>query len=208
MSWVSSEVVGVLTFLLPGFLAAKIFYFLTSHPVPGVFDRIIHALIFTMVGRALTASLSSFFLGDSTIDESVGWNNGYVLLFNFVVAVILAVASVLIVNNDILHGCLRRINVTKETSYPSEWYRAFARRPDCYVILHMDEQRRLYGYPEEWPSDPNKGHFRIAEAEWLTGDVADANGLAGTDVSAILVPATQVKMVEFLSMKMIERPKE
>ena len=208
MSWVSSEVVGVLTFLLPGFLAAKIFYSLTFHPVPGVFDRIIHALIFTVAGRALTASLSSFFLGDSTIDESAGWNNGYDLLSNFVVATILAVASAFIVNNDTLHGCLRRINVTKETSYTSEWYRAFARHPGCYVILHMDEQRCLYGYPEEWLSDPNKGHFRITEAEWLADDVADANRLDGTEVAAILVPATQVKMVEFLNMETVEKPKE
>ena len=156
-------------------------------------------------------SLNSFrngHLGDSTIDESARWNNGYDLLCNFVVAVILAVVSVSIVNNDTLHICLRRINVTKETSYPSEWYRAFARHPDCYVILHLDGRRRLYGYPEEWPSDPNKGHFRMAETKWLTDDVADANGLAGTDVSAILVPVTQVEMVEFLSTKTVERPKE
>lgn len=38
MSWVSSEVVGVLGFLLPGFVAAAVFYSLTSHPKPGAFD--------------------------------------------------------------------------------------------------------------------------------------------------------------------------
>ena len=31
MSWASSEVVGVLRFLLPGFVAAAIFYSVTSH---------------------------------------------------------------------------------------------------------------------------------------------------------------------------------
>ena len=34
MSWASSEVVSVLTFLLPGFVAAAVFYSLTSHPKP------------------------------------------------------------------------------------------------------------------------------------------------------------------------------
>ena len=205
MSWASSEVVGVLAFLLPGFLAATIFYSLTSHPVPGVFGRIIHALIFTVVGQALTALL---FLSDSIIDEPVRRNDGYDLLFSICVSVALALISVYIMNNDTLHSVLRRIGVTKETSYPSEWYSTFARHPDCYVILHMDGQRRLYGWPAEWPGDPNECYFRIAEAEWLTDDVADANGLAGTEVSAILVPATQVEMVEFLNMETVERPKE
>ena len=206
MSWASSEAVGVLTFLLPGFLAATIFYSLTSRPEPGVFGRIIHALSFTVVGQALTALL---FLSDSTIDEPVRRNDGYDLLSSICVSVALALISVYIMNNDTLHSVLRRIGVTKETSYPSEWYSTFTRHhPDCYVILHLDGQRRLYGYPEEWPSDPNKGHFRMAETEWLTDDVADANGLAGTDVSAILVPVPQVEMVEFLSMKTVERSKE
>ena len=208
MGWVSSEVVDMLTFLLPGFLAAKIFYSLTSHPVPGVFDRIIHALIFTMVGRALTKPLLPLFLGNGTIDEPLGWNNGYDLFLSSFVAVIIAAISVYVVNKDILHSVLRRIGFTKETSYPSEWYSTFARHPDCYVILHMDGQRRLYGWPAEWPGDPNEGYFRIAEAEWLTDDVADANGLAGTEISAILVPATQVEMVEFLNMETVEMPKE
>ena len=53
MSWASGEVVGILTFLLPGFVAAAIFYSLTSHPKPGAFERVVQALIFTMVVRAI-----------------------------------------------------------------------------------------------------------------------------------------------------------
>lgn len=72
----------------------------------------------------------------------------------------------------------------------------------------MDGRRRLYEWPAEWPGDPNEGYFRIAEAEWLADDIADANGLAGTDVSTILVPATQVEMVEFLDMETAENLQE
>ena len=32
MNWASGEIVGVLSFLLPGFVAAAIFYSLTSYP--------------------------------------------------------------------------------------------------------------------------------------------------------------------------------
>ena len=37
MSWATSEAVAVLTFLLPGFVGAAVFYALTSHPRPGEF---------------------------------------------------------------------------------------------------------------------------------------------------------------------------
>ena len=68
MNWASSEVVGVLTFLLPGFVAAAIFYSLTSHPRPGAFDRVIQALIFTVIGQAIVALILSI---DSTVKESI-----------------------------------------------------------------------------------------------------------------------------------------
>ena len=68
--------------------------------------------------------------------------------------------------------------------------------PDCYVVLHLHGQRRLYGWPEEWPSRPDEGHFRIAEGEWLVGD----ERIPATGVTAIVVPAKEVDMVEFLRM--------
>ena len=45
MSWASSEAVAVLIFLLPGFVAAAVFYALTSHPRPGEFARVVQALV-------------------------------------------------------------------------------------------------------------------------------------------------------------------
>jgi len=69
--------------------------------------------------------------------------------------------------------------------------------------LHLKGERRLYGYAEEWPSDPNTGHFRVAGAEWLRDDdIGDGrneeNSFSGT-ISA-LIPAKEVIMVEFVSM--------
>ncbi len=59
MNWASGEVIGVLTFLLPGFVAAAIFYSLTSHPKPTAFDRVVQALIFTVIGNAITTAIFS-----------------------------------------------------------------------------------------------------------------------------------------------------
>ena len=50
MGWASSEVVSVLSFLLPGFVAAAVFHSLTSYPKPN--DRVGH--IFTIIARQLS----------------------------------------------------------------------------------------------------------------------------------------------------------
>ena len=68
MQWASSEVLPVLVFLLPGFVAASVFHSLTSHPKLSAFDRTIEALIFTLVAQALTlVTLLSF------IERSQEW---------------------------------------------------------------------------------------------------------------------------------------
>lgn len=186
MDWASSEVVGVLTFLLPGFVAAAVFYSLTSHPKPDTFDRVVLALIFTVIGQAIAELLLSKY------QSLKSWE----LALTILVAVVLGLGAAYASNRDSVHRILRHLGITKETSYPSEWYSSFSRHNDCYVVLHLEGQRRLYGWPEEWPSHPEQGHFRISEGEWLTGE---SERSPATGVSAILISADEVEMVEFLS---------
>ena len=191
MNWATGEVVGVLEYLLPGFVAAAIFHSLTSHPKPTAFDRVVQALIFTIIGNAIATVILSY----SLRTENAGWINNWEPIVSILVAVILALIASHASNRDSAHRILRRLGFTRETSHPSEWYSAFSRHDDCYVVLHLKGQRRLYGWPEEWPSHPEEGHFRIAEGEWLVDD----ERIPAEGVAAILIPASEVEMVEFLS---------
>ena len=201
MNWASSEVVTILTFLLPGFVATAIFHSLTAHPKPNEFDRIIQALIFTTVVQAIVKGVP---LVGSLAGVAPLWTGESEIVVAVLVAVAVAVGAVYVSNHDTLLRFLRWIGLTRETSYPSEWYSAFARNPDCYVVLHLKGERRLYGWPEEWPSRPDQGHFRIAEAEWL----AEGERLPLTGVSVILVPGDEVEMVEFLEVDTSQSPTE
>ena len=195
MNWASSEVVGILIFLLPGFVTASIFYWLTSHPKPSVFDRVIQALIFTVIGRVITDVSKELLVSICKIEENSLLIKNEAFALSVLVAVLLALPFAYISNSDTVHSILRYFRITKETAYPSEWYSAFSRHPDCYVVLHLKGQRRLYGWPEEWPSRPDEGHFRIAEGEWLEED----KRIPAKGVSAILIPVGEVEMVEFLN---------
>ena len=194
MSWATSEIVAVLAFLLPGFVGAAVFYSLTSHPKPGEFDRVVQALVFTTMGQAL-AWLFRLLAGVWTAYQ---WPAGLELTVAVASAIAVALLAVYCANHDTIHGALRRIGVTRETSYPSEWYSAFANNRDCYVVLYLKDQRRLYGWAQEWPSHADQGHFRIVDAEWLgEGERKPSMEIGDT----ILIPASEVNMVSFVQLK-------
>lgn len=189
METASSETIGILGFLLPGFVAAAVFHAFTSHPKPGPFERVILALMFTAIAQTLVAPLpSSIRPVEIEIGGGVAWDPIWAMAFAVIAAFIVVVA----VNYDLVHRALRALRVTKETSYPSPWYSSFFRNTDRYVVLHLIGGERLFGWPEEWSNDPANGHIRLIEAEWL------GQGPREPTEAEILVNVEDVRMVEFV----------
>lgn len=203
MIWSSSEIVTVLVFLLPGFVTAGVFHTLTSHPKPNTFGSVIQALVFTVIVQALAVVVKSHVWQWSDDQELLG-----LLLTSVGVGFVFAVAS----NLNLVHWPLIKLGLTRENSYSSEWYSGFVHNR-CYVILHLKDNRRLYGWPAEWPSDPEIGHFRVIEAEWLTDTATDQSQIAiAPDLSDVqeehrssyeamelLIAVSEVGMVEFVN---------
>ena len=142
MDWATSEVVTVLTFLLPGLVAAAVFYSLTAYPRPNEFGHVVQALAFTVAAQAVTW----IFLALAGLAWDVdSWPAGSESVVSVLSAILLALVLAWLVNHDSAHTLLRRIGVTKETSFPSEWHSAFHRYDECFVVLHLKGGRRLYG---------------------------------------------------------------
>ena len=191
IKWASSEVVNVLMFLLPGFVAAGLFQTLISNPKPSGFDVIVRAFIFTIfIQLGAQCVFWAATLAPCITNFSATWEAVTLLVLSVVFGLVSAYAW----NNDTLHGVLRRLNVTRESSYQSAQYSAFAFHGNCYVVLHLKGNQRLYGWPTEWPSQPEDKHFLIEECEWLDED----KRIPIKGVSHILIPASEVEMVEFL----------
>ena len=192
MSWASSEVVSVLVFLLPGFAAAAVFYSLTAYPKPNEFGQVVQALVFTTFIQIFTWG----------IRQLPGLGASWSIEVQNIVSVLSAVVFALVVayfsNNDIPHRLLQRIGLTKENTELSEWYSSFAQNTDCYVILNLRDERRLLGWPDEWPSQPGQGHFRLIDAVWLFEDSDGRQTHTEPEIYAIVVPAELVETVEFL----------
>jgi hypothetical protein len=169
MEQLAPAVVALLQFLLPGFLAAWVFYAFTSYRKPSEFERVIQALIFTLLIKTVATPIR---LGFLTLGEwkSLGqWDESSDLLTATVIAFLLGALFSYLANTDRFHRFVRRFGITRETSYPSEWFGAFLKNI-TYVVLHLKDERRIYGWPLEWPSGPDVGHFVLVQASWLDGD--------------------------------------
>jgi hypothetical protein len=210
-----TEIPLVVYALIPGFLAAWVFYGLTAHPRKDSFERTVQALVFTAIIQAITSIVRwgltslgkiTIVFGTWTPDVALSWSLIVALVFGFFVAAL--------ANNNTVHSFLWSRDwkfrkrpawpppsgwiSTKRTAFPGEWYSAFNTEGHRYIVLTLKDGNRLYGWPEEWPDQPDSGHFVMTEAEWLP--TKEGDGSVRLDkVSRILVAAADVVRVEFVN---------
>lgn len=195
MDSLATDLPALLRYLLPGFLAAWVFYGFTSHPKPSQFERVVQALIFTLFVQVAVYYLKQVLLWLGQFWTLTTWTDHLELLCSIICASALGLAFAYFANSDRFHALARRLGITRETSYPSEWFGVFSKNI-TYVVLHLHDERRLYGWPIEWPSEPGKGHFSLVQVSWLTDNPKEEVQLEG--VSSVLIRAEDVKWVEFM----------
>ncbi|MVV47558.1 hypothetical protein EJA72_04725 [Pseudomonas sp. PB120] len=187
------EVIPLLQYLIPGFLAAWIFYSLTAFKRPDTFGQIVQALIFTFVIHSLVVGLETLLLLTGGRFFSVGvWDKNSEAFWSAVIAVLLGFLSCHVASSDKLHSLLRKLKITTQSSYPCEWYSAFLSRPS-YVVLHLVDGKRLFGWPTEWPSEPASGQFVLEYPSWID----NADKALHTGIEIIVIDVSKVQWVEF-----------
>jgi hypothetical protein len=194
MSDLQTEAIKLLTYLLPGFTAAWLFYGLTSHPKPSQFERVVQALILTFVIQVILQPVKWLLLLVGGGIPLAPWGQGAELFTSLMLALLLGGFIAYFTNKDSFHKLLRRSGFTSRTSHPSEWFCAFTEHV-TYVILHLRDGRRLYGWPKEWPIDPQQGQFYIQVPSWIDDD---ANAIDLPQLDGILVQVKDVEWVEFM----------
>ena len=193
MPELSKDVVALLSFLAPGFLLAWIFYALTTHAKPSQFERVVQALIFTTIIKALVAACKAGLMLAGKLYAIRPWDSDAELACGLLLAVIAGLLAAYASNNDTWYRTFRFFNLSKRSVHPNEWGGVLSRYQN-YLIIHFKDERRLYGWPEVWPSDPDKGHFFIVLAQWL--DSENPNEIPGTE--GVLINAQDVKWIEIV----------
>lgn len=213
MDTLSSEIVGVIYELLPGFISAWIFFGLTAYLRPSPFERVVQALIFTVIVRTMVVGLrEGLFWGGRFITIGT-WNTESELLWSVFIAVLFGLFLSWCVNNDFpcvilrkdgrekckgivlrVHKCLSKLNLSNKTLHPSEWFSFFSNQ-EGFVVLHLAGERRLYGWVIQFPDDPDSGHFILTEPEWL---LDDGQRVSLHSVDKLCLNVKDVEWVEFL----------
>ncbi|MFO0836407.1 MAG: DUF6338 family protein [Phycisphaerales bacterium] len=181
--------------LLPGFLAAAVFHALTPFPKRDILDRIVAAMIFTLFAELVLSGVKwiLLFLGANVC--SIGeWTKQSELAWSVVAGTVVGVSWSYIVNCGVVHAWLNRLRITKKTAIPSQWFSAFSTL-ERYVVLHLIDERRIMGWPREWPDDAESGHFQLMDARWLLDDGSEA---PLPQIEVLLIAASRVETVEFL----------
>ncbi len=190
----SQDFILLVTYLLPGFLAAWVFYGLTSHPKPSQFERVVQALIFTFIIQALIPLCRWVLEQIGQIIAFRPWDAAAEGLISLALAITFGAILAYFTNTDSAHKWLRGKGFTTRTSHPSEWFCVFSEKV-VFVILHMQDGRRLYGWPKEWPVNPDRGQFYIMLPSWIQ---SDGSSIELPTLDGVLVNATDVKWVEFM----------
>jgi len=193
MPELSKDVVALLQYLAPGFVVAWVFYGLTSHIKPSQFERVVQALIFTVVVQAVV-------LVERAAAEAVGqrvsfgeWSSASQLFASLLTALVIGLALSACINADAFHGWSRRLGISSRSGHPCEWFGIFSEY-QRYVVLQLKDGTRIYGWPKVWPSEYDKGHFFMTSAMRTVGEVTqELDALEG-----ILVDVRDVSSVEFV----------
>ncbi len=208
---VAEELVTLVQKLLPGFIAAWVFYGLTAYGKPNTFERTVQALIYTIFVQVIMVGVKYLCLLAGQAVAFGAWSENVQLVWSVVVALVMGVGFAAIANNNTIHKVFicrnwwlrlvdqnNRWTWTKQSAYPSEWFRAFNEGP-AWIVLHLRDRRRLYGKALEWPNRPDEGHFLISDADWLvTGEGGGQSTVSVGNVWATLVPASDVVFVDFV----------
>lgn len=193
MESLSTDVFGILKILLPGFLSAWIFHGFTAYPKPSQFERVIQALIFTVFVQGFVFALKPTALWLGQFHSFGHWTNLTSTIWSYISAIALGFLFSFFANNDFFHALIRLIGVTKQTSYHCEWFGAFNSNI-THVVLHLNDDRRVFGWPQEWPADPEKGQFILRNPSWII----DGEYVNMPTVQFIMFKAVDIKWVEFI----------
>jgi hypothetical protein len=199
MELLSPDVIKLLWFLLPGFLAIWVFEGLIYRPQPTPFRLLMEALIFTLFAKVLLIWLEAILIWSSDFCSLGQWTDSVRLIWSVFVGITLGLVFSYCTFNDSIHRVLRKMNITTKGALSSVWYSLMCKnsKERRNVILHFREKNRprLYGFPDEWDDDPESGFIALSNATWVS-DNNDQVNLQQTEY--VVVAMKDVLVVEHM----------
>ncbi len=201
------EIVQALIVLLPGFVTTGIVRALFVGASENDFDKVVKSLIFSFVNYTIYAGVLWFWswftrtsAAPPTLLEMAPKTPGGLIVLSLIAVAVGLIVAYYQTNNG--HRALYRLKITQRSTRQNVWHDFFLDQAKTYVIVNLEDGRRIYGWPYSYSDQPAEPSLFLTRAEWLTTDedgtekripVADGGILltAALKIASIEVVGTQ-----------------
>lgn len=191
----SAESLKVLLVLLPGFVTTGVIRSLYVGQNESEFDKVVRALAYSFLNYAIYAGFKSLlnFTGFFDLSRPLPSSTADVVLLA-AISLILGLGVAAYKNND-GHRLWRRCRVTHRSSRQDIWQDSFVEGQKSYVLVTLEDGRRLVGWPLRFGDDMEKPSLFLTDGYWIgENDVHIPFGNEGI----LLLATMKIASVEFL----------
>lgn len=166
-------------YLLPGFLGAMVYDFLVERPSPTNLDRILEALVLTLVSSVvvhvgfgvplvpdvkLTPNPSLVQVLNVFLNTSIL----YISLCAAGISILFAVLN----NQGLTYSVLNGLRVTYKSGDADVWQDTFNKNRQYWIRLRFSDGRSLVGWPQYYSATGKPRELFLADATWWEPNAA------------------------------------
>lgn len=195
------RVLQILIFLIPGFISAKILDTLIVRKEGNEFEKIVEALIFSMLIYTIYSVVSgkgSIIINQDEANITYSFESRSFLwlgLFSISIPLLLG----LFITNDWHMKLARKLKISKKTARKSTWWDVFSDKNNHYVIINFVDKRRLFGWPEYYSNHPDNKYIYLKNPAWIKFKDEEEGEFVYLKIDGILItPDQKIESIEFI----------
>ena len=200
----STEALGVLLLLLPGFSCAYLVQHLAVRPKQTELDKVIEALLLSLVLYLIASPFFGYSLPLSWKKISPDGIEQYAFQLNWPYWAVLAALAFAIgilhssnLNHDWLLRLLRRFRITHRTARSSIWNDAFQDISTSFVLVQLSGDRTIIGYLRYYSDEPEDASLFLEDAAWIADDQGTQDPIDGPGI--LLTKQAGIESISFLN---------
>jgi hypothetical protein len=200
----TTEALGVLLMLLPGFSCAYLVQHLAVRPKQTELDKVIEALLFSFLLYLVVSPFFGYSLPVSWQKKNIGSIEQYALQFNgpylAVLAGLVLVVGILYsanLNQDWLLRLLRWLGITQRTARSSIWNDAFQDIPSSFVLVQLSGDRAIIGYLRYYSDEQDDASLFLEDAAWIVDDEGAQSPIDGPGI--LITKLAGIESISFLN---------
>ena len=200
----TTEALGVLLLLLPGFSCAYLVQRLAVRPKQTELDKVIEALLFSFVLYLIASPFFSYSLPLSWQAKTSQGIEQYAFQLNWPYLASLATLALATgilyganLNHDWILGTLRKLRITERTARNSIWNDAFQEIPSSFVLVQLSRDSSIIGFLRYYSDEQEDASLFLEDAAWIVDDKGTQEPIDGPGI--LLTKQAGIESISFLN---------